>query len=68
VSHPYDRNGTCACERCTRERTRRATQAASDPYPKPVKPGRRARNASRDEQRGLYIDTGYQAWDDRGDA
>lgn len=27
MSHPYDRNGSCSCPRCARERKRREAQA-----------------------------------------
>lgn len=55
----------CTCERCTREATRRAAQAASDPRPRQHTRAR-SRVASRAEQHARYIDCGYQAWDDKG--
>lgn len=68
MSHPYDKTASCQCERCTKERARRAKQSAgSAPKLKTPKPRalKTARYASREEQHGRYIDSGPGAWDDR---
>lgn len=68
MSHPYDKAANCFCDRCERERARRAEQRASAVHnARPV--ARRARSspqvASRAEQHARYIDCGPAAWDDR---
>lgn len=77
MSHPYDRNGSCECKRCTRERARRAGQSAQTQavigIHKALERSQRSqrtreRVASRAEQHALYLDTGPQAWDDRGES
>lgn len=69
MRHPFDKAGDCYCDRCIKERLRRATQSALDPRnnPHPKRATRRGRAASRADQHARYIDCGPQAWDDRGD-
>jgi hypothetical protein len=74
MSHPYDRDANCQCERCVRERARRAAQSAAHTTyghaaikVSTFKRRQRAasRVASRAEQHARYIDCGPQNWDDR---
>lgn len=74
MSHPFDKLSGCTCDRCTRERARRAAQAASKPMWAAVDKQRAAgirfvapkRTATRKQQHATYLDCGPGAWDDRG--
>lgn len=75
MKHPYDRNSDCQCNRCVKERARRAEQtavsnASAAAYRIRARRSRHCaviadRVATREEQHARYIDCGPQAWDDR---